>query len=80
MILKKPKKSFWRWRHRFALFPVRIGDDLVWLQWYWWRWHFGTSPYDRRVYRQTELPTYENGDGNIFIDRGLVPPGGIRER
>lgn len=27
-----------RWRHRFAIFPVKIGDHWIWLEWYWVKW------------------------------------------
>lgn len=25
------------WRQRFAIFPVRIHDTWIWLQWYWFK-------------------------------------------
>lgn len=25
------------WRKRFAFFPMKIGDEWVWLEWYWQR-------------------------------------------
>lgn len=31
------KRSPYRWRKKFALFPKRVGDKWVWLQRYAWR-------------------------------------------
>lgn len=25
------------WRKRFAFFPIEIGDETIWLEWYWSR-------------------------------------------
>jgi len=38
MIFKKPEKDYYRWRKRFAWYPVRVSDDeIVWLTWYFVR-------------------------------------------
>lgn len=32
-----PRKSFFRWRRRYALLPTRVGNELIWLEGYWVR-------------------------------------------
>jgi hypothetical protein len=36
-IRRNKKDKFWDWRQRFAAFPTRIGDRIVWLERYRWR-------------------------------------------
>lgn len=37
--MRWPGTSY-RWKRRFALLPVLIDDEWVWLEWYW-RMHYG---------------------------------------
>lgn len=27
-----------RWHRWFALIPITIGKETIWLEWYWYRW------------------------------------------
>lgn len=33
---RKPSDGWMRW---FALWPTRIGDDVIWLGWFWAKFH-----------------------------------------
>jgi len=48
-------KSFWRWRKRFALFPVSINGKHVWLKWYWWRYTAINGPLQPSIYRTQDV-------------------------
>lgn len=58
MIWSRKRKS--DWRRWFAIIPVPIGDEVVWLQWFWWK---PCGEYDIRSAVDPEKSAEETANG-----------------
>ena len=63
-------KDPFRWRKSFAWLPVKIGDERLWWDWYWWR--------DQCLYRQVAFATgwpncCDEMRGDMWLDGELKP-------
>jgi hypothetical protein len=65
---QRHQRCFFRWRRRFALLPVQIGVQRVWLEWYWESFVFEPDrrPNPNERYLRIDEPLHEC---DCYLDR-----------